>query len=83
MWLMCGTPPAPFNATGPCALPVSLEKSTILIATPSAAPGAEVNATMSPPQQPAMPMVGFFNAASPGALRQQIAAFHAGLKESG
>src|SRR5215470_1529188 len=34
-------------------------------------------------QQPAMPMVGFFNAASPGPLRQQIAAFHAGLKESG
>jgi putative tryptophan/tyrosine transport system substrate-binding protein len=31
----------------------------------------------------AMPVVGFFNAASPGPLRQQIAAFHAGLKESG
>jgi len=34
-------------------------------------------------QQPAMPVIGFFNAASPGPLRQQIAAFHAGLKESG
>src|SRR5215831_9026552 len=34
-------------------------------------------------QQPATPLVGFFNAASPGPLRQQIAAFHAGLKESG
>jgi len=33
-------------------------------------------------QQAAMPVVGFFNAASPGPLRQQIAAFHAGLKES-
>ena len=34
-------------------------------------------------QQPTMPVIGFFNAASPGPLRQQIAAFHAGLKESG
>jgi putative ABC transport system substrate-binding protein len=34
-------------------------------------------------QQPAMPMVGFFNAGSPGPFREQIAAFHAGLKESG
>ena len=34
-------------------------------------------------QQPAMPVVGFLNAASPGPLRQQIAAFHEGLKESG
>jgi putative ABC transport system substrate-binding protein len=33
-------------------------------------------------QQVAMPVVGFFNAASPGPLRQQIAAFHTGLKES-
>jgi putative tryptophan/tyrosine transport system substrate-binding protein len=31
----------------------------------------------------AVPVVGFFNAASPGPLRQQIAAFHTGLKESG
>src|SRR5207244_9268586 len=34
-------------------------------------------------QQPAMPVTGFLNAASPGPLRQQIAAFHEGLKESG
>jgi len=34
-------------------------------------------------QQTAMPVIGFFNAASPGPLRQQIAAFRAGLKESG
>ena len=34
-------------------------------------------------QQPAMPVIGFLNAASPGPLRQQIAAFHEGLKESG
>ena len=34
-------------------------------------------------QQPAMPVVGFLNAASPGPLRQQIAAFGEGLKESG
>src|SRR6516165_9650176 len=34
-------------------------------------------------QQAAMPVIGFFNAASPGPLRQQIAAFHAGLNESG
>jgi len=33
--------------------------------------------------QPAMPVTGFLNAASPGPLRQQIAAFHEGLKESG
>jgi hypothetical protein len=30
-----------------------------------------------------MPVTGFLNAASPGPLRQQIAAFHEGLKESG
>jgi putative tryptophan/tyrosine transport system substrate-binding protein len=34
-------------------------------------------------QQPAMRVTGFLNAASPGPLRQQIAAFHEGLKESG
>src|SRR6516162_3179836 len=34
-------------------------------------------------QQPSTPVIGFLNAASPGPLRQQIAAFHDGLKESG
>jgi putative tryptophan/tyrosine transport system substrate-binding protein len=34
-------------------------------------------------QQPTMPVIGFLNAASPGPYRQQIAAFHEGLKESG
>jgi putative ABC transport system substrate-binding protein len=34
-------------------------------------------------QQPAMPVVGFMSAASLGSLRQQIAAFQGGLKESG
>src|SRR5262249_44479410 len=34
-------------------------------------------------QQPAMRVIGFLNAASPGPLRQQIAAFREGLKESG
>jgi putative tryptophan/tyrosine transport system substrate-binding protein len=34
-------------------------------------------------QQGAMPVTGFLNAASPGPLRQQVAAFHEGLKESG
>jgi putative ABC transport system substrate-binding protein len=34
-------------------------------------------------QQSAMPVIGFLNAASPGPLRQQIAAFHEGLRESG
>lgn len=34
-------------------------------------------------QQRAMPVVGFLNPGSPGSLRQQFAAFHAGLKESG
>src|SRR5215472_14676386 len=33
-------------------------------------------------QQP-MPVVGFLNAASPGPLRQQVAAFLGGLKEAG
>jgi putative ABC transport system substrate-binding protein len=33
-------------------------------------------------QQPTMPVVGFLNAASPGPLRAQVAAFHQGLKES-
>jgi ABC-type uncharacterized transport system substrate-binding protein len=37
----------------------------------------------APAQQPAMPVIGFLNAASPGPLRRQIAAFHEGLKESG
>ena len=34
-------------------------------------------------QQQPMPVVGFLNAVSPGPLRQQIAAFLGGLKESG
>ena len=34
-------------------------------------------------QQQAMPVIGFLNAASSGPLRQQIAAFHEGLKVSG
>jgi putative ABC transport system substrate-binding protein len=34
-------------------------------------------------QQPAMRVIGFLNAASPGPLRQRIAAFREGLKESG
>src|SRR5262245_44893442 len=34
-------------------------------------------------QQPTVPVIGFLNAASPEPLRQQIAAFHEGLKESG
>jgi putative ABC transport system substrate-binding protein len=34
-------------------------------------------------QQRSMPVVGFLNAASPGPLRQQVAAFLGGLKESG
>jgi ABC-type uncharacterized transport system substrate-binding protein len=34
-------------------------------------------------QQPAMPVIGFLNAASAGPFRQQIAAFREGLKESG
>jgi ABC-type uncharacterized transport system substrate-binding protein len=34
-------------------------------------------------QQPAMPVIGFLNAASARPLRQQIAAFREGLKESG
>jgi hypothetical protein len=33
-------------------------------------------------QQPALPVIGFLNTASPGPLRQQIAAFHEGLKQS-
>jgi putative ABC transport system substrate-binding protein len=33
-------------------------------------------------QQPSMPVIGFVNAASPGPLRQQIAAFREGLKNS-
>ena len=34
-------------------------------------------------QQSTMPVIGFLNVASPGPLRQQIAAFREGLKESG
>jgi putative tryptophan/tyrosine transport system substrate-binding protein len=34
-------------------------------------------------QQPTVPVIGFLNAGSPGPWRQQIAAFHEGLKESG
>src|SRR5262249_53433371 len=34
-------------------------------------------------QQPSIPVIGFLNAASAGPLRQQIAAFREGLKESG
>jgi putative ABC transport system substrate-binding protein len=34
-------------------------------------------------QQPPMPVIGFLNAGASGPLRQQLAAFHSGLKESG
>ena len=34
-------------------------------------------------QQPAMPVIGFINPGSPGPLRQQVAAFRDGLKETG
>ena len=34
-------------------------------------------------QQAAMPVIGLLNPASPGPLRKQFAAFHAGLKEAG
>jgi putative tryptophan/tyrosine transport system substrate-binding protein len=34
-------------------------------------------------QQSAVPVVGFLNAGAPGPLRQQVAAFQAGLKEAG
>jgi putative ABC transport system substrate-binding protein len=34
-------------------------------------------------QQPAMPIIGFLSAGSPGALREQIAAFRRGLGETG
>ena len=34
-------------------------------------------------QQPAMPVVGFLSSGTPGALRQQLAAFRDGLKEAG
>ena len=34
-------------------------------------------------QQKATPVIGFLNAASPGPLRQQVAAFQEGLKEPG
>jgi putative tryptophan/tyrosine transport system substrate-binding protein len=35
------------------------------------------------PQQPAMPVVGFLNAASPDGYRPMVAAFRQGLQESG
>jgi ABC-type uncharacterized transport system substrate-binding protein len=34
-------------------------------------------------QQPAKPVIGFLNGASPGPLRRQVAAFSQGLKEAG
>jgi ABC-type uncharacterized transport system substrate-binding protein len=34
-------------------------------------------------QQPSMPVIGVLNAGTPVSLREQIAAFHAGLKETG
>src|SRR5262245_52606486 len=34
-------------------------------------------------QQPLMPVIGVLNAGTPVSLREQIAAFHAGLKETG
>jgi putative ABC transport system substrate-binding protein len=34
-------------------------------------------------QQPALPVIGFLNAGAPGPLREQVAAFQAGLKEAG
>jgi putative ABC transport system substrate-binding protein len=34
-------------------------------------------------QQPAMPVIGFLNSASPGSYAPMLAAFHRGLKEAG
>ena len=34
-------------------------------------------------QQPAMPVIGFLGAASPGQYATYVAAFHRGLKEAG
>ena len=45
--------------------------------------GAAAWTVVARAQQPPMPVIGFLNAASPGPLRQQIAAFGEGLKESG
>jgi putative ABC transport system substrate-binding protein len=38
---------------------------------------------MARAQQPAMPVIGFLSAASPGVLRDQLAAFRQGLNETG
>lgn len=34
-------------------------------------------------QQPAMPVIGFLSAVSPGPFAQRVAAFHQGLNEAG
>jgi putative tryptophan/tyrosine transport system substrate-binding protein len=44
--------------------------------------GAAVWPIVARAQQPAMPVVGFMVSSSPGTLRQQVAAFREGLKES-
>jgi ABC-type uncharacterized transport system substrate-binding protein len=57
-----------------------MRRRTFIVALGGAAAGWPLAARM---QQRAMPVIGFLSSGSPASLRQQLAAFHEGLKESG
>jgi ABC-type uncharacterized transport system substrate-binding protein len=62
---------------------LDLKRRDFIVLGGSAALLLAVKARRARAQQPAMPVIGFFGAASPGQFSDRIAAFRVGLKEEG